>query len=58
MVFNPLPFEKIFDNDDDFLNSHDCRYMLPTQFSSVLPTSMIDGFSVLNVNIRSLSKKR
>ena len=56
MLFNPLRFETILRNDDSYdFHVPDCSYIIPTQFKTVLPATKNDAFTVLNVNIRSLS---
>ena len=56
MKFNHLRFESTVKNDDEFCNYHDCSYILPAQFESALPDEKKNLFTVLNVNIRSISK--
>ena len=58
MAFNPLRFESTLKNDaDPICDYHDCSYILPNQFNQFLPPSKTDVFTVLNANIRSVSKK-
>lgn len=59
MIFNPLRYQhtskELNDEIQDTYQSPQCSYITPDQFNTLFP-STDDNFSILNVNIRSLSK--
>jgi len=56
MLFNPLRFENTIQNESiDNQRYHKCSYVTPVQFQS-MESEYCDKFTILNANVRSLSK--